>query len=168
MKKSLLLVEEKIHRCSNICEWASALSLFVMALLTFLDVFARYVIKSPIKGTQEIVELLMVLVLYEGMAWGTYKKRHITINVLTNILSKRVQIVLAGISSWLCILISASISVQLFRQGLKNFSRLNIATGTLKIPLAPFYILAAIGCVFLTFEFFISGLKSFIEKEEEA
>jgi TRAP-type C4-dicarboxylate transport system permease small subunit len=137
-----------------------------MAILTFLDVFARYLLRSPIKGTQEIVELLMVLVLYEGMAYGTYKNQHIRVDSLTSLLPRKVQTVLTGLGSWMCILISAPITVQLFRNGLKNFRRLNIATGTLKIPLAPFYILASIGCTFLTFEFFISGIKNFIKKRE--
>jgi TRAP-type C4-dicarboxylate transport system permease small subunit len=139
-----------------------------MAILTFLDVFLRYIVKMPIKGAQEIVELLMVLVLYEGMAYGTYKKQHIKVDAITSLLPWRVQTVLAGMGSWLCLLISAPITVQLFRQGLRNFYRLSITTGTLKIPLAPFYVLAAIGCFFLNFEFFINGLKSFTEKKEDA
>ncbi len=156
-----------IHRISNVFAWISGISLFAMALLTFFDVFGRYVFNKPIKGTQEIVELMMVIVVYYGLAYATHLRKHITVDALLINFSMPVQSTINGLTSLLCIFVSAPIAVRLTVKGMAIMSKTNVATGTLGIQLAPFYIIAAIGCYLASLEFFIDGISRFNEAVTE-
>lgn len=155
-----------VHQVSEAFAWVSGISLFAMAFLTFVDVIFRYFINKPIKGSQEIVELLMVLTLYFGLASATRHRRHICVDAVVNLLKLRSQYVVYGIGSLLCVLVSGPAALKMMERGFKILGQSNMATGTLFIPLAPFYLLAALACLVLTLEFLFDGILRFIEAAE--
>lgn len=55
--------------------------LFVMMILTGLDVVGRYGFHKSIFGTAEIVEHLMVLTIFAGLAFITARNEHITVTL---------------------------------------------------------------------------------------
>ena len=63
----------------------AALAIFVLALITFVDVIARYVFNAPIPGAYEISELVMGVMIFAALPVVTWRGSHITIDLLDHI-----------------------------------------------------------------------------------
>ncbi len=66
--------------------------LAVLMVFTFVDVALRYFFDSPIKGDNDLSAYMMVLVIPAGLAFTALKKKHIRVDVFTQLLPKRVQL----------------------------------------------------------------------------
>ncbi|MFD2740621.1 TRAP transporter small permease [Sulfitobacter aestuarii] len=64
-------------------------ALFVMAVLTFIDVIGRYGFNNSIFGASELVELLMVAVVFAGFAFVTATDQHICVTFFDHLLTER-------------------------------------------------------------------------------
>ena len=60
----------------------AALTIFGLALITFVDVVARYIFNSPIPGAYEISELVMGVMIFAALPVVTWRGSHITIDLL--------------------------------------------------------------------------------------
>jgi TRAP-type C4-dicarboxylate transport system permease small subunit len=60
----------------------AALAIFGLALITFVDVVARYVFNSPIPGAYEISELVMGVMIFAALPVVTWRGSQITIDLL--------------------------------------------------------------------------------------
>ncbi len=60
----------------------AALTIFGLALITFVDVLARYLFNSPIPGAYEISELVMGVMIFAALPVVTWRGSHITIDLL--------------------------------------------------------------------------------------
>lgn len=65
---------------------AAGLALLAMMVLTFVDVFGRYGFHASVFGGSEMVELLMVVVIFAGVALVTLDDDHIAVNVIDHLL----------------------------------------------------------------------------------
>lgn len=63
-----------------------ALPLAVILSVTFLDVFARYLFAAPIRGSVEIVEFAMALVIFGALPLVTRSRGHVTVGLLDGFL----------------------------------------------------------------------------------
>lgn len=151
-----------LHALSNACVWLSGIALFFIAAFIFVDVFARYVFNKPIVGSQEIVELTIVIVLYLGLPFSTYNRAHVRVDALTSHFPPKVRLVCLGVMDLLCMVLSAAIAVQLFRQTGNIIDR-GTASNILFIPHWPFYCVAIFGNVLLIFEFLCDAVRYFAE-----
>lgn len=151
-----------LHKISNVGVWISGFTLFFIAAFIFIDVFARYLFNSPIKGSQEIVELVIVVVLYFGLPYSTYKRAHVRVDALTSKFPPTIKDITLGIMDILCAFLCAAICYQLYRQT-GNIMARGTASNILRIPHWPFYVVAVIGNFFLTFEFLADGIRYFVE-----
>jgi TRAP-type C4-dicarboxylate transport system permease small subunit len=66
-------------------EWVLAvlagIALLIMMILTFVDVIGRYGFNKSIFGTSEIIEALMVVVIFAGVAFVTTSDKHIKVDI---------------------------------------------------------------------------------------
>jgi tripartite ATP-independent transporter DctM subunit len=77
--------------------------LALMVLLITTDVVLRYFFNRPIKGCYEIVELMLVVIVYLGLAFVQVKKAHISVTLVTEKLSPRAVAVLESATYLLCL-----------------------------------------------------------------
>ena len=121
---------------------AAGMGIFMlMVLLTFADVFLRYMFGSSIPGTTELTELLMVIVVFSSIAVTQWQKSHVTMDILTSRLkdpSRALLEVATGLWSVVIVLFCAWTT---FRYGMKTSS----VTLVLRIPLEPFIYFASFG-----------------------
>ncbi len=138
--------------------WASrtlgavtALTLFTMMMLTFIDVAGRYLLKQPVYGAYEITEFLMGVLIFSGLPILCAREGHVTIDVFDSFFVSRraFQIYRAFVN-----LISAGVlGVLAWRMFVQagELSKNNEVTMTLKIPHGPFAMafsfLAAAACI---------------------
>jgi len=69
----------------------AAAALFAMMLLTFVDVIGRYGFHHSIFGAAEIVEQLMMLTVFAGLAFITAKNEHITVTLMEALIARRLD-----------------------------------------------------------------------------
>ena len=60
----------------------AALTILGLALITFVDVLARYIFNSPIPGAYELSELVMGVMIFAALPVVTWRGSHITIDLL--------------------------------------------------------------------------------------
>lgn len=74
-----------MERIFRTIEWVLAvlagIALLIMMVLTFVDVIGRYGFNKSIFGTSEIIEALMVVVIFAGVAFVTTSDKHIKVDI---------------------------------------------------------------------------------------
>jgi TRAP-type C4-dicarboxylate transport system permease small subunit len=82
---------KKVYRGFSIgLEWFAMIALVLMTSIVFIDVILRYVFNHGMPWTQEISILLLVWFSLIGMAIGVLERIHISIEMFTMKLPKRV------------------------------------------------------------------------------
>lgn len=75
-------------------EWVlvvlASIALLIMMVLTFVDVIGRYGFNKSIFGTAEIIEYLMVAVIFAGVAFVTAGDQHIKVEIFEPWIRRRV------------------------------------------------------------------------------
>ncbi len=67
---------------------ASALLLFTMMILTFVDVVGRYVFTAPVFGAAEMVQFLLAMTIFAGLALVNASDDHISVDLFDRPLSR--------------------------------------------------------------------------------
>jgi TRAP-type C4-dicarboxylate transport system permease small subunit len=124
--------------------WASrtlgavtALTLFAMMLLTFADVWGRYLLRQPVFGGYEVTEFMMGILIFSGLPILCAREGHVSIDVFDSLIPKKLRRTHLAIVN----LISAgALGVVAWRLYLQagELTRNHEVTMTLKIPHGPF------------------------------
>ena len=72
--------------------------LAAMVLITVANVAGRYVASAPIKGTYEIIGLLLVCLTATGLGYCQLEKGHIRVSIIRDRLTKRGQAILDSLA----------------------------------------------------------------------
>ena len=83
--------------------WLAAAALIFMMCVTVLDVFLRYVFNSPVRGSYDLVEAMLVVFVFNGMSTAFLHRRSITIDLVDTFASSRVVAALVRLSDVLSI-----------------------------------------------------------------
>lgn len=62
--------------------WLSALPVALIVVLTFADVLGRYVFSSPVRGSLEMIEFAMALVIFTALPLVTRQREHVTVSLI--------------------------------------------------------------------------------------
>lgn len=96
----------------------AATALFAMMALTFIDVIGRYGFHHSIFGVAEIIECLMIVSIFAGLAFITAKNEHITVTLMEPLVTR----VMGRLQRWLSIAMSVGCTLlicwQLFMHAL--------------------------------------------------
>ncbi|HET7362670.1 MAG TPA: TRAP transporter small permease, partial [Burkholderiales bacterium] len=140
---------------------ASAL-LFAMMCLTFVDVVARYLFNSPIRGGFEVTELMLLVLIFAGLPLVSHGDEHVTMDFIDRMLPPRAV-------STLIRLVHALVAAMFFFltwQMLIKAGRIAAygdTTDVLRIAVGPFvYFMAAMICLTAfvhVFKVFVPGTR---------
>lgn len=93
-------------------------ALFAMMALTFVDVIGRYGFHRSIFGAAEIIESLMIVTVFAGLAFITARNEHITVTLMDTLIARHI----GAPQRWASIAISVGctllITWQMFEHGL--------------------------------------------------
>jgi TRAP-type C4-dicarboxylate transport system permease small subunit len=70
---------------------AASAILFAMMALTFVDVLARYLFRSPVRGAFEVTELMLLVLIFAGLPLVSYGDEHALMDFIDRLLSPRAQ-----------------------------------------------------------------------------
>ena len=111
--------------------------LAVLMVFTFVTVALRYFFGSPIKGDVDLSSYMMVLVIPSGLALTAIRKKHIRVDVITQLLPKRVQLGLSVFAHLLSLFLVSLMIWQTVEQALSWLASGTRPTLT-AIPYYPF------------------------------
>lgn len=157
MNRTAAQIERVLTEIQDKLRWPAAVLLFLMALLTTVDVIGRYVFSKPIKGNIDIQEMMMVLIIFLGVGYCTIKERQTNADVLISRLPKRTRAITGTVTWFLCTVTFGLIAWQITRWGIGELISPTRATYLLAIKQGPYIMVAALGCILVC----ISSLVNF-------
>ena len=117
-----------------------------MMVITFVDVFGRYVLNSPVPGAFELVKFMLGLSIFACYPLVTKNNGHINVSIVDNLLKGRPRwmlqlvILLFSLGIMLLILVSAWTQAESLRQS-------NFISQFLEFPIAPIVYAMSVFCV---------------------
>jgi TRAP-type C4-dicarboxylate transport system permease small subunit len=124
--------------------------LVVMVLITVADVLGRKFLNLPVKGSYELGEMLLVIVVFFNLPNTEIRDGNVSIDILFIRFGQRTQRIIQSLMYILFLVISILLAWQLFVLASDEWSE-GFTTTVLKIPTSPVIFLAALGCVLLSF-----------------
>jgi len=125
----------------------SSLAGFGMVLVVLLSVFQRYVLKSPLSFSEELVGLLLCSMLFLSIPYISNSEKHVKINLVVNLLSEKAKLFVSILSSIVMIIFCSWMLVETIPW--MDFAiRLNLKTENSRLILYPW--MAVIPLAFLT------------------
>jgi TRAP-type C4-dicarboxylate transport system permease small subunit len=115
---------------------ASAL-LFLMMLLTFADVVARYLLNRPIRGAFEITELTLLVLIFAGLPLVSHADEHVTMDFIDRLLPRRAVRFLIRVVHALCAALMFFLTWQVWIKAGK-IAGYGDTTDVLRITIGPF------------------------------
>ena len=121
---------------------ASAL-LFAMMCLTFVDVVARYLFNSPIRGGFELTELTLLVLIFAGLPLVSHADEHVTMDFIDRVLPERARRAWIRAMHAICAAIMFFLAWQVWLKAAK-ISGYSDTTDVLRVAVGPFvYFMAA-------------------------
>ena len=110
--------------------------LFLMMMITAVDVVGRYVFNKPLNGGFEVTEMLLAALIYCGLPLVSQRREHIVIDTFDPLMSARVKRFLDMLAEIVCSLTLGGIGYLIFRRAAR-VAEYGDTTNVLKLPLAP-------------------------------
>jgi len=140
-----------IHTASRILSYLSMAALGIMLFLGAGDVIGRYFFNIPIKGTQEICEILLPAVALFAWAYTQSLDRHVSVDILMDRLSSQKRRVINCFTLFVSLILFAVILWKGAELALRSWKTGELVN-TIYIPIAPFQFFTAIGAFFMCLE----------------
>jgi TRAP-type C4-dicarboxylate transport system permease small subunit len=154
-------IEQGIHTVSRMLSYTSVFVLFTMMLLITGDVLGRFVANSPVRGSTDFVELMMITLVFFPLAECAAQDGHIRVDVVFSHLPKYIQAKLDSVTFFASASIAAIIAWRLGNQVYKYIvAKMPMLTPIWEFSYLPFICLAAVGSLFLSLELLISFFHS--------
>ncbi len=116
--------------------FTSALVLFLMMMVTTVDVIGRYIFNKPLNGGFELTEMMLAALIYCGLPLVSQHREHIVIDTFDTFMSPKVKRALDVIAEIVCSLTLGGIGYLIFRRAAR-VADYGDTTSVLKLPLAP-------------------------------
>jgi len=150
------MVQRIIQKLIRSVNYISCALMVVMLLLIVVDVLLRYLFTRPIAGSVELVELMLVVIVFLGIAFTGVQKGHVALDLVVKRLSERPRAFVFGITSALSLVTFSLIVWQSIVQSGWVQGK-DIITRVWKIPVFPIYYVIAFGslllCIAILLEF---------------
>ena len=142
-RERLLTIADRVQRTQL---WVAVAALIILMMVTVCDVFLRYLFNRPIRGSYDMVETMLLVFVFNGMAAAFFGRRNIVIDLIDSLVGQRATAVLIRIADVLSVLCLALLTWAMLLPAGQAY-----AYGDLKLELRlPIYVLWAIALVSLT------------------
>ncbi len=142
-------IEKLTHKTSKALAYFGAVILFLMMILTVVDVVGRYIFNSPIKGTKDLIEIGLVLATFAALAYLTLQRQIIRADIMNSVLSRRNASILGFVMHLLATPVVIIIAWQTCTEGINVLFNGSSVTSTIFVPIGPFFLFAGLGLALL-------------------
>ena len=133
-----------------------------LMLLTVSDVFLRYFFIAPIMGSLEVTELLMIVLVFPGLAWAAVRRANVKVDLVVGRFSTRTQGIFDSVTCFMSLVVAALIGWYNIPQAFYMWNLL-IQTDLLDIVHFPFFFLISFAYFLLCFVL-ITNLIEFVRQ----
>jgi TRAP-type C4-dicarboxylate transport system permease small subunit len=131
-----------------------------MLVLYGVNVVGRYVFNRPLLGTEDLIDMGMAGVVFFALSYTALKKGHVSVELLTPHLPRRVRAITGSIT----LLLGAGFwAIVGWQAGVRTWTYLfkqAESTDIIRIPLAPFVFLTLVGCYMLSLQLLVDFFHS--------
>lgn len=113
-----------------------AIMLLVIGAVTLVDVTGRY-FGAPLPGGFELIQLAMVVLIFTALPAVSYRREHVTVDIVQAHLPTRVKRIARGLVSLISVAVAGFYALQLYERG-AYLGRSSETTYNLQIAIAPF------------------------------
>ncbi len=121
----------------------SAILLFMMMLLTLLDVFGRYLFNSPIMGAYEITELMLVILIFAGIPLASANDEHIAVDLIDGVMPPFIVKVRDILISLTMSVVMGALSISVWHKGLEAI-KYGDQSAMLHVPMSPVFFIISV------------------------
>ena len=131
------------RRADAVLGIAASVILFLMMLLTFVDVVARYLFNFPLRGGFEVTELMLLVLIFAGLPLVSHSDEHVTMDFIDRLLPDGGRLVVVRAVHGVCAAVMFFLTWQVWIKAGK-IAAYGDTTDVLKITVGPFvYFMAA-------------------------
>ncbi len=146
------LIDKLSQKCKRITSpmmTFSCIVVFLIMILTVADVSGRFLLNMPVKGSMEIMEILMVLAMFPVFVWIEHQDSHLRVDLLTGYMNPGWQAVMDVFGKMTSVVFLFVLSWELWQQALTKYHH---AENTLiwHLPIFPFLMVAALSLLLLS------------------
>lgn len=149
MKKIWKYLSNSIESISRFGATLAEICLFLLLLLVFHEVIARYVLNKPTLYSVEISEYLLIFVAFMAAGWVLQEDRHVRMPSVVNLLPTRVRYVVGLFTSVIVLLFCSILVWQGAKASLMAFSGDYHSSSLLDVPLWIPYAIIPLGSLIL-------------------
>lgn len=158
------LIERLLVRLGIISGFAT----LIIMVIVVIDVSGRAIFNAPFHSGVEISELLLVSLVFLGLASAQQKRQNFAIEILSRYLPPRAQKGLVLIGYVVCLVIVVLLAWPSVNQAISSFNRNEMGFGIVAFPVWPARILLALGLMLLVVQFAIDILRLATGRERTA
>lgn len=155
---------QRIDRAHIAIGSLSALLIVVMVAIILPDVIARKTLSWTIPGAAEVNTLLLVMLVYLGLAGAEARQAHYSVNIVTKALPLALRLIAAILSKLLCLVFSGFLAWFTIKSAAHSYSASEESFGIVSFPVWPSRIAIALGLTMLTLQLTIGLLRLLLGK----
>ncbi len=140
-----------LEAITRLFTWVGIGGSTLMTLIIVCNVLGRFLFKRPLLGTGELVEALLVIVVFSSLAYTEARRGHVHVELVVSRLPKPAQATLAGIMSFLCGVFFLIMAWQAGKLAVFYLSP-TVESPLLSIPHSALMLIIALGSVVLALE----------------
>jgi TRAP-type C4-dicarboxylate transport system permease small subunit len=123
--------------------FAASVILFVLMIVTFVDVIGRYLFNSPLRGAFEGTELMLLVLIFAGLPLVSHADEHVTMDFIDNMVGPRARTAIMALSQFVCAATMLGLAWLVWLKA-GRIAGYGDTTDVLRIVIAPFvYFMAA-------------------------
>ncbi|PLX40081.1 MAG: hypothetical protein C0608_10015 [Deltaproteobacteria bacterium] len=139
-----------------------AIALALMAAVLGCGIFSRYLFNSPLPGVYDVVQLLLVWVVFLSLSYTQREKRHIRVEIILRKMSERANHMMDALATALGFFLCGFMAWQSLEAAWSSTVNMEYWPGLLRVPIYPSKIALALGVVLLGLRFGIDTIRSLI------
>ena len=143
---SLQRIENSLRHVAGFFAAVGGVALLMLAAITVLAVFWRYVLRSPIFGAEDIATMTLTVIVASAVAYGAQWQAHVSVNVISMMAGRKITRITDAVARILNSLTLTFAACALFKKGSCG-TACGAVTSNLVIPHQLFYyiLVAALG-----------------------
>lgn len=132
-----------INKVSKYLGKFSGVLLFVWVFFITLDILMRFIFSSPIRGTVELTELWLSVIVFASFPLVQLQRSHVGVIMVVKAMPERLSVVVYSVANLICATTCALITYAAAQQAMRALGR-NMISDVLRIPKFPFYIFESV------------------------
>ena len=117
--------------------FSASVILFVLMLVTFVDVVGRYIFNHPLRGAFEGTELMLLVLIFAGLPLVSHADEHVTMDFIDHMVGARGRAIVVALSHGICAATFLGLAWLIWLKAGK-ISAYGDTTDVLRIAIGPF------------------------------